>query len=246
MAANQAPPPIYMGIDGCRSGWVAAVQQGADVRVEIHPTFGGLLAAYPLVARIAVDMPIGLPYAGYEKRECESLARGKLPGRASTVFSPPCRAAANAATIAEARELNRQEVGSSLSAQAWNICRKIVEVDDALAAAPAIAKRVFEVHPEVCFAALADGRPMAHRKSTAEGRGERLAWLSRWLPQAAALSEAMLANHPRYSVLEDDILDALVVLLVARADEVQLKFLPPHTVRDERGLPMRIAYWEPA
>lgn len=245
MAANQTTPPIYIGIDGCRSGWVAAVQQGADVRVEIHLTFGGLLAAYPHAARIGVDMPIGLPHAGYPKRECESLARGKLPGRASTVFSPPCRAAANAATIAEARELNKRELGSSLSAQAWNICRKIVEVDDALAAAPAIAERVIEVHPEVCFAALAGGQPMAHRKSTSEGREERLAWLFRWLPQAAALSEAMRANHPRAAVQEDDILDALVVLLVARADEAQLKFLPSHTVRDERGLPMRIAYWEP-
>ena len=246
MVVNAVTLPIYIGIDGCRSGWVAAVQQGADVRVEIHPTFGGLLAAYPLAASIAVDMPIGLPYAGYKKRECESLARGKLPGRASTVFSPPCRAAANAATIAEARKINQRELGPSLSAQAWNICRKIVEVDDALAAAPAIAERVFEVHPEVCFAALAGWKPMVHRKSTPEGREERLAWISRWLPQAAALSKAMLAKHPRAAVQEDDILDALVVLLVARAEETQLRFLPEHTVRDERGLPMRMAYWEPS
>jgi predicted RNase H-like nuclease len=103
---------------------------------------------------------------------------------------------------------------------------------------------VIEVHPEVCFAALAGWKPMVHRKSTPEGREERLAWLSRWLPQSAALSKAMLAKHPRAAVQEDDILDALVVLLVARADEAQLRFLPPHIVRDERGLPMRMVYWE--
>lgn len=237
--------PTYIGVDGCRGGWVAAVQRGGAVNVEVHATFAGLLAAYPAAVRIGIDMPIGLPHAGYPVRECEQLARKRLGRRASSVFSPPCRAAANAGNVAEARRLNLQALGRSLSVQAWNICPKIVEVDHALAAAPVWVERVVEVHPEVSFTALAGGQPMAYRKSTAEGKQERLAWLEQWLPQAAALRNAGMAQFKRAMVQEDDILDALVVLLVARADAVALRFLPAEPVLDERGLPMRMAYWEP-
>ena len=237
--------PTYIGVDGCRGGWVAAVQRGAVVSVEVHATFGGLLAAYPDAVRIGVDMPIGLPHAGYTKRECESSARKLLGRRASSVFSPPCRAAANAATITEARYLNRQELGSSLSVQAWNICQKIAEVDRALAASPMWAQKVFEVHPEVCFAALAGGQPMAHRKATPEGKQARLALLSQWLPEAAKLREEAMRSFKRSVLQEDDVLDALVVLLTARADAAELRYLPEESVPDECGLPMRMAYWQP-
>lgn len=237
--------PTYIGVDGCRGGWVAAVMRGAVVSVEVHATFSGLLAAYPEAKRIGIDMPIGLPHAGYPVRECERLARKLLGRRASSVFSPPCRAAANAGDFTEARVLNQRELGPSLSVQAWNICPKIAEVDRALLATSASAQRVFEVHPEVSFTALAGGQPMAHRKSTCEGKQERLALLSRWLPQAAAWRDDAMTRYKRSVLQEDDILDGLVVLLVARAEAAQLRFLPEDTVLDERGLPMRMVYWQP-
>ena len=237
--------PTYIGVDGCRGGWVAAVQRGAVVSVEVHATFSGLFAAYHDAVRVGVDMPIGLPHAGYPKRECEQLARDKLRRRASSVFSPPCRKAANAATITEARKLNQQELGSSLSVQAWNICQKIAEVDRALLAAPALAKKVFEAHPEVCFWALANGQPMAHRKATPEGKQARLALLSKWLPEAAELRDQAMRSFKRSVLQEDDVLDALVVLLTARADAAELHYLPEKSVPDECGLPMRMAYWQP-
>jgi len=245
MAMDMTTAPIHIGIDGCRGGWVAAVQQGGEVRVEIHATFSGLLAAYPLAARIGIDMPIGLPSAAYPVRECEQLARKLLGRRASSVFSPPCREAAQASDVVAARAINLKHVQRSLSVQAWNICPKIVEVDQALAATPILAVRVFEAHPEVCFSALAGGQPMAYGKSTPEGRAERLAWLSRWLPQAAALLTTALSSHKRSVVQEDDVLDALVVLLTARADAAELRYLPEESVPDERGLPMRMVYWAP-
>ena len=239
------PVPTYIGVDGCRGGWVAAVQRGAVVSVEVHATFGGLLAAYSGAVRVGVDMPIGLPYAGYPKRECEHLARDKLRRRASSVFSPPCRAAANALSVGEARDLNRRELGSSLSVQAWNICQKIAEVDRALGASPMWAQKVFEVHPEVCFAALAGGQPMAHRKATPEGKQARLALLSKWLPEAAELRDQAMRSFKRSLLQDDDVLDALVVLLTARADAAELHYLPEKSVPDECGLPMRMAYWQP-
>jgi predicted RNase H-like nuclease len=213
--------------------------------LEVHATFSGLLAAYPGAVRVGVDMPIGLPHAGYPKRECEQLARDKLRRRASSVFSPPCRAAANAVSVGEARDLNLQELGSSLSVQAWNICQKIAEVDRALAASPMWAQKVFEVHPEVCFAALAGGQPMAHRKATPEGKQARLALLSQWLPEAAELRDQAMLSFKRSVLQEDDVLDALVVLLTARADAAALRYLPEKSVADEHGLPMRMVYWQP-
>ena len=41
------------------------------------------------------------------------------------------------------------------------------------------------------------------------------------------------------------VLDALVVLLTARADAAELRYLPEESVPDECGLPMRMAYWQP-
>lgn len=235
----------FIGVDGCRGGWLAAVQRGAELSLEVHATFIGLLAAHPDAVRVGVDMPIGLPHAGYPVRECERAARKLLGRRASSVFSPPCRAAANAANYDEARQRNQQELGPSLSVQAWNICPKIAEVDRALVASPLWAPKIFEVHPEVCFAALAGGQPMAHRKATPEGKQERLALLSRWVPNAAELRASALSRFKRSVVQEDDILDALVVLLTARADAAELRYLPEDRVRDQRGLPMRMAYWTP-
>ena len=141
--------------------------------------------------------------------------------------------------------MNLQELGSSLSVQAWNICQKIAEVDRALLAAPALAKKVVEAHPEVCFWALATCQPMAHRKATPEGKQARLALLSKWLPEAAELRDQAMRSFKRSVLQEDDVLDALVVLLTARADGAELHYLPEKSVPDECGLPMRMAYWQP-
>ena len=51
------------GVDGCRTGWVAAFVRpaGEEARVRIVPRFADVLAAPEAPAIVAVDMPIGLP-----------------------------------------------------------------------------------------------------------------------------------------------------------------------------------------
>jgi predicted RNase H-like nuclease len=44
------------------------------------------------------------------------------------------------------------------------------------------AHRIREVHPEVCFWALADRKPMEYRKTSVEGRNERLSILRQYEP----------------------------------------------------------------
>jgi predicted RNase H-like nuclease len=67
-----------------------------------------------------------------------------------------------------------------LSQQAWGIVTKIKQVDDAIT--PDCQKWAFEVHPEVCFWALAGERPMKHRKKTKAGVNERLDLLGSVFP----------------------------------------------------------------
>src|SRR5262245_14390600 len=141
-------------------------------------------AAFPRAERILVDVPTGLPGAAAPVRECDTLARALLGARRSSVFPVPCRAAAHAATVEEARALNRATLGRSLAAQTWNICAKIAEVDALLLTRPALPVR--ELHPELCFRALA-GRPMSHGKKTRAGAEERLAVLGSFEPGARAL-----------------------------------------------------------
>ena len=87
--------------------------------------------------------------------------------RGSSVFPAPCRAAVHAATYEEASAVNRQKTGRGLSQQAWGIAPKIKQVDDAITSE--CQRWAFEVHPEVCFWALNQRRPMAHNKKTQEG-----------------------------------------------------------------------------
>jgi predicted RNase H-like nuclease len=162
------------------------------------------------------------------------------------VFSAPSRPAAHAADIASARFSNVSELGSSLSAQAWGICKKIAEVDDFLLTTPEAWGKVREMHPEVCFWSLNGRRPMPHSKKSRQGVAERLAVLEAIEPRTRSLYEQVMDETLRKDVQRDDILDALVGCLTARAiatdDYLRLSGDPD---RDERGLPMEMIYRTP-
>jgi predicted RNase H-like nuclease len=98
-------------------------------------------------------------------------------------------------TYAEASSINRQKATKGLSQQAWGIAPKIKQVDDAIM--PDSQRRVFEVHPEACFWALNQRRPMKHNKKTKEGAAERVALLRTVFPQV----ETHLVNRPRAVVI---------------------------------------------
>ena len=51
-----------------------------------------------------------------------------------------------------------------MTVQAWGIVPKVIEVDEALRADAALRAVTREVHPELCFAAMNGGRPMAHSR----------------------------------------------------------------------------------
>lgn len=76
--------------------------------------------------------------------------------------------------------------GRGLSRQSWAITPKIAEADAVIRRLPE-RRRLREMHPEVCFAALNGMRPMSFNKKKPAGHQERLAVLVRHLPQAAAV-----------------------------------------------------------
>jgi len=189
------------GVDGCHGGWIAfKVDLPAHATsVEVVDLPAWLRERPPDLACLGIDIPIGLLEG---PRACDKAAR-KLLGqpRGRSVFPAPCRPALGAQTYAEASSINRQKTTKGLSRQAWGIAPKIKQVDDAITSD--CQRWAFEVHPEVCFWALNQRRPMKHNKKTKEGAAERVVLLRRVFPQV----EIHLVSRPR-AVGADDLLDA--------------------------------------
>ena len=191
-----------LGVDGCRLGWVG-VRWGDTADVLIAPTIGELVAAAGPLEAVAIDIPIDLPVDA--PRQVEPLARGRLPGRASTIFNAPAAAVLDVPDYAAGNAANRAALGLGLSKQTWYLVPKIRDVRDWLATSPGLP--VVEAHPEVCFAAM-NGGVLTQGKTTAEGEALRRALL-------AENGLAVVAERRR-GVAVDDVLDAAATAWTAR------------------------------
>jgi predicted RNase H-like nuclease len=203
------------GVDGCARGWVA-VTLDPEVGPESSPrpsaagpavrvTVAGTLDELPLGGVTGIDMPLGLLANGW--RDVEQLARRALGRRWMTVFAIPPRPVWECATHAEANRLCKELTGKGLTIQTWGLRRKIAEADEfRRAAAAADRVRLYEVHPELSFAAMAGG-PLADSKHTKVGLTVRRALLAR----------EGIALPPRAAgAAEDDLLDAAAAAWSAR------------------------------
>jgi predicted RNase H-like nuclease len=180
------------GVDGCRAreGWV-----GFKVEVPSQATsvevvdISSWLEKHPSdLACLGIDIPIGLLDGS---RACDKAARKLLrQPRGTSVFAAPCRLALAAKSHVEASATNRQRTGRGLSRQGWGIAAKIEQVDDAIT--PDCQQWAFEVHPEICFWALNQYRPMGYNKKTEAGRAERLNLLCSVFPNI----QQHLLNRP--------------------------------------------------
>jgi len=230
---------VFYGVDGCRAGWFA-VGLTADGGLT-HAVYERFTDFWQCAARraalILVDMPIGLPEHG--QRACDHAARACLKARRASIFITPTRAAVYADAYAAANEINRAHGGKGISKQAWNITRKIRELDALLRTTPRAAALIRESHPEIAFWALA-AHEMAHGKKSAAGHAERLAVLTAHNPRAPELYADALKQYRRKDAAPDDVLDAWVLAVTAQsAALVTLPHTPPH---DAYGLPMGITY----
>jgi predicted RNase H-like nuclease len=236
--------PWLAGVDGCPAGWLVALVQpdGDAVRIGIAPRFADILAAPERPAVVAVDIPIGLPdTTGRGGRAAENAVRPLLGQRQSSVFSVPARAAIAAADYAEACRiaLATSAPPRAISKQLYMIAPKIRDVDAVLRADPALAARVFEVHPEVAFWRLNGERALDEPKKVKGRCHEPGLALRRCLLAAAGCPAA--DSVPPAGAGPDDLLDALACATVARRIHAGLAVpFPDPPPRDAYGLPMAI------
>jgi predicted RNase H-like nuclease len=220
-----SPGPSYAsaavtGVDGCAGGWVAltlgpigpstaspltGAAEAAGllaVGVAVAATLDGL----PLSGVTGIDMPLGLLSAGW--RDADQLARRTLGRRGVTVFAIPPRPVWECETYPEANQACRELTGKGLSIQAWGLRRKIAEADEFRRAttAPGGSAHLYEVHPELSFAAMA-GAPLPDSKHTPAG----LAIRRELLAQAGIVLRFRIKGAG-----EDDLLDAAAVAWSAR------------------------------
>ncbi|MDP1735394.1 MAG: DUF429 domain-containing protein [Sulfuritalea sp.] len=235
----------YIGVDGCRAGWIAVTKDRDELIYRIYPSAQDLVAAFPNAERILIDIPIGLPWKAAPIRPCDRLAREILGPRRSSVFPVPCRDAAYAKSLEAARAANLKELDRSLPSQSWGICKKIAEIDNLLQRQLRLRKIIREVHPEVCFWGLAGGSPMQHNKKTKDGLSERLAILSRFEPDAKYLLEEVRANELRKDVMADDVLDAIVAYIVSSAPTPSLSLIKGNLLMDQYELAIEMVYFAP-
>lgn len=236
----------FVGVDWAGSGWFCVVlHDDGQADVDVSPSFQCVWHDHRTAERILVDIPIGLSTTG--RRPCDVRAKELLaPHRHTSVFWPPVRAALSANTLSAAKALTEPH-GFSLSNQAWAIVPRIRELDAFFDLTPEAVGVVRESHPEVCFAALNNGDPMAHSKHSDEGRRERLALLTRDTTGFEALYEEAVSTFiepPAYArrLRSDgraDIIDALVLAHTANRSAQRLGTLPSDPAIDDEPNPPR-------
>jgi predicted RNase H-like nuclease len=184
-----------VGADGVKNGWVAvALDGGRFTGAAVFATAVDLAAAYPEALVIGIDIPIGLPSSGV--RQADRATRRFVGRRSSSVFAAPPRIVLEAPTYAEARAVAVGRWVQGVSAQAYRLGPKVIEVADLADA------RLLEVHPEAAFRALA-GRPLAFPKKSWNGQMERRSLLA---DAGIVLPDAMADDVG--AIPPDDVLDA--------------------------------------
>lgn len=236
----------YVGVDWAGNGWVCvALRDDGPADTDVMPSFQCVWRTHRDAERILVDIPIGLAGAG--RRACDVQAKEYLtPTRHASVFWPPVRDALAAKTLAEAKALTEPH-GFSLSNQAWAMLPRIRELEAFFELTPAAVDVVRESHPEVCFAALNGGEPMADSKHTPAGRTERLDRLAAADDTLEAVYDDAVATFidpPAYARRlgadgRADLVDALVLAHTANRSAQRLGTLPTDPPVDEAVSPPR-------
>jgi predicted RNase H-like nuclease len=245
-ADDPTDEPWLDGLDGCRTGWVAAFvrPKGDEAHVRILRRFADALAAPEAPAIVAVDMPIGLPdRIGPEGRGPERAIRPLLGARQSSVFPVPPRPAIYAPDFGAActAALAASDPPRKVSKQLFMIAPKIREVDECLRTHPAGAARVYEVHPELAFWRLNGERALDEPKKVKGVCYEPGLALRRRLLIAAGLPAPIVNGAPPKGAGADDLLDALACAVIARRVYAgRAQSFPVSPGRDAFGLPVAI------
>lgn len=234
----------YIGIDGCRNGWIAAVLDYGNLRIERYETILDIMREFPTADAYLIDMAIGLPECIEEsEKRPDKVARKELGKHGSTVFPIPCRQAImvypnDPQAVIKLREFNLAVLGKSVSAQSINIIPKIRELDEFLDDHREYKNVLCESHPELCFTRL-NGKALMMNKKTAEGLEERQSILEKYIEKG--MMDGIQARAKELRCMPDDIMDA-VCLAVSAALKVHgmCETIPENPQKDTKGLVMQM------
>ena len=104
-------------VDGCRGGWIAAVLDHGELRLENYESINSLVERYPSFDAFLIDMAIGLRNHSDQVRP-DDAARKELGIKGSSVFPIPSRDAVytngeEAQKAANLRTLGKRALRSS-------------------------------------------------------------------------------------------------------------------------------------
>jgi predicted RNase H-like nuclease len=207
----------HLGIDGCRGGWVVAMINGYG---ELNHLLISSLNDLPDISPQLALIDIPLAFADHFYRPCEVAAQLLLGSKKrASIFLTPHRSAVFANDYSEANRLNRLYLGKGLSIQSWNICNKIKEATLFITDRPDVP--LFEAHPELCFYFLNTCKPLISKKSLSEGADDRLRIIADYDISYVQVITDTMKNTKRKTVKLDDIIDATVLAIRAKATNIQ-------------------------
>ena len=243
--------PPTVGVDWGSGKWICAIRVGpGEWDLEAHPSFLSVWHHHQNDTPILVDIPIGL--VEEDLRQCDEQARELLePVRPNSVFWTPPRAAIEAKTYDEAKELTDELSPKGLTTQAWGITPRIRELDEFLAEVPDAKEAVRESHPEVCFTKLNDGDPPELGKQDDGGIEARLEILEAVESGTRDAYEELICEYvepPAHARLvstsdRDDVVDAMALALTAAKVDGEFETLPEEPPEDPaRGIRIEIVH----
>lgn len=223
---------MLAGVDGCRGGWVVAVAEDwppRNLNIFRVENIQEVIEKTKDFKAVCIDMPIGLD----KVRQCDVIARKLLQRGASRVFSAPIRESLVTESYPEFLEVHKKVMGKGISKQAWNITKKIIEVDNIMT--PELQEVYLEFHPEISWLKFT-GRVLTS-KHKSEGIQERI--------NAIPFDMDYESKRKELKVNLDDILDAIIGIASAKGSlESKNNRIPNILQYDPKGL--RMEMWFPS
>ena len=204
--------PLVIGIDGCKAGWFAVWHsQDETIETAIFPSISNLKDFFVEFNQfiIGIDMPVIL--SEVMPREADQLARKLLSKKASSIFTAPTPEMLYQPSYEKASLISKKLIGKSMSLQSWYLFPKIKDVQTILHYKNI---KVFEIHPELSFRAMNNQKVILESKKTTEGFEIRKSLLDKHFLDFNF--DVIRNKYQKKDVMDDDILDALVVLWSAK------------------------------